>query len=237
MGRGVGPALGALRDDGADLVLAILVHPYRIGRRGDTARAHDLDAVRALAKLLPGRPDALVNAVGYLAEAVEDPARAHRVVARLLVDGPHVAVAAGHRQDLARIQESRSAHQAVGDGLGERVVAPADVAHGGETAVERVAEHAHRVRGAIRRPHGLDFEHVHIARVRVHVRVDEPRHERAAADVEDRRVAGGDRLVRDLADHAALDQDAHALGALGVVAVEEARVLEKQHCGHRSPWG
>src|SRR5437667_391904 len=80
------------------------------------------------------------------------------------------AVSAGHRQHLAGVEEARRAHRSVGDRLGERIVAPADVAHGGEAAVERVAEHPDRVRGAIRLPDRFDPLHRYVAAIRVHVR-------------------------------------------------------------------
>src|SRR5262249_9201951 len=138
----VGPALGALVDDGADLVLAVLVHPDRIGGRGDTARAHDLDAVRALPELVPRRADAGVDAVGadagvdavgHAAAPVHNAAGAQLVIVRLLLERPEIAVTAGHRQDLAGVEEARRAHQPVRDRLGERIVAAADVAHGRES--------------------------------------------------------------------------------------------------------
>src|SRR5207237_6990373 len=141
-GRGdVRPPLGAFVDYRADLVLAILVHPDRVGRRRDAPRAHDLDAVRALPQLVAGRLDARIDAVGAAARPLDDAAGAQLVVMRFLLERTKVAMAARHRQHFAGVEEARRAHQTIGDRLGERVVAPADVAHGGEAAVERMPEH------------------------------------------------------------------------------------------------
>src|SRR5262249_29368561 len=74
VGGHVGPPLGAFVDDRADLVLAILVHPDRIGWRRHTAGAIDLDAVRPLPQLVARCVDARVDAVGHAATPVNDTA-------------------------------------------------------------------------------------------------------------------------------------------------------------------
>ena len=71
---GVGPPLDAFGDDRADLVLAVLVHPDRVSRRGHASRAHDLDAVRALPQLVAGGGDARIDAVGHSACPIDDAA-------------------------------------------------------------------------------------------------------------------------------------------------------------------
>src|SRR5205823_8391510 len=90
----IGPPLGTFVDDRADLVLAVLVHPDRIGRRRDAARAHDLDAVRALPQLVACRRNAGIDAVGHAARPVDDAARAQLVVVRFLLQWAKVAVPA-----------------------------------------------------------------------------------------------------------------------------------------------
>ena len=77
MRRGVRATLRRLVDDRAHLVLAILVHPDRVGGRCDAARAHDLDAVRAAAKFLAHGLQALVDAVRHHGTRVVVAARAH----------------------------------------------------------------------------------------------------------------------------------------------------------------
>src|SRR6185437_12993713 len=64
----VGAALDRLIDDGADLILPILIHPDGIGRRGNPTRAHDLDAVGPPTKLLARRLEDLVHSVSDDAE-------------------------------------------------------------------------------------------------------------------------------------------------------------------------
>src|SRR5208282_6165068 len=102
----IGPSLGAFVDDRADLVLAVLVHPDRIGWRGDAARAHDLDAVRTLPQLVAGCRYAGVNAVGHAASPVDDAAGTQLVVMRFLLEGTKVAVSPGHREHLAGVEEA-----------------------------------------------------------------------------------------------------------------------------------
>ena len=181
----VGPPLGAFVDYRADLVLAILVHPDRIGRRCDAAGAHDLDAVRALPQLVARRRDAGIDAIGDAARPVDDAARAQLVVMRSLLQRAKVAVPAGHRQHLAGVEEARRAHQSIRNRLGERVVAPADVAHGGEAAVERMPEHPDCMRGAVWLVDRFDLLHRYVAAVRVHMRIDQARHQRAPFEVDD----------------------------------------------------
>src|SRR3546814_9139022 len=59
----VGSTLGAFADDGADLILTILVHPDRVGGRGDAARSHDLDTMRPSAELLACCLETLIDTV------------------------------------------------------------------------------------------------------------------------------------------------------------------------------
>src|SRR5258706_363416 len=134
---------------------------------------------------------------------------------------------------IERTPNSTQRRTAVADRACEREVAAPHVAQRRETAVERVAEHAHRVRGAVRAALLLDALHVHVARVRVHVRVDHAGHQRPPADVEDPRLARLDGLGGDLANRAALDEDAHARGAIGAMPVEDTGILEEQGGGHQ----
>src|SRR5262249_39546684 len=74
----------------------------------------------------------------------------------------------------------------------------------------------------------LDLLHRYVAAVCVHVRIDETRHQRAALDVDGTRAFVADALRRDFLDQPVGDAHVHALGALGVRAVEDAGVFEQQ---------
>ena len=184
--------------------------------------------MRALPQLVAGRLDARIDAVGHAARPVDDAAGTQLVVVRFLLQRAKVSMAARHRQHFAGVEEARRAHQTIGDRLGERIVAPADVAHGGEAAVERMREHPDCMRGTVRLSHRFDLLHRHVAAVRVHVGVDQTRHQRAAGDVDDSRVFVSDRLRRDFLNEAVGDAQVHALGAVGVDAVEDAGVFEQE---------
>ena len=112
------------------------------------------------------------------------------VVMRFLLQRTKVAMPAGHRQHLAGIEEARCTHQSIGDRLGERVVAAADVAHRREAAVERMSEHSDCMRRAVGLSDRFDLLHRYVAAVRVQVRVDQARHQRAPADVDYPRTSG-----------------------------------------------
>src|SRR3546814_13170420 len=80
MGSDVGATLGACADDGADLILTILVHPDRVGGRGDAARSHDLDTMRPSAELLACCLETFIDTVRDHGDGVEVAARAVAVL-------------------------------------------------------------------------------------------------------------------------------------------------------------
>ena len=58
------------------------------------------------------------------------------------------------------------------------------------------------------------------------VRVDQARHQRAAAEVDARGAGGGDRTVGDVLDHAVFDQDRYAILQFVAARVQEASAAE-----------
>ena len=147
-----------------------------------------------------------------------------------------VAVPAGHRQKSPGVEKARTADEAVGEGLGQSVIPAADIAHGGEAAVERVPQHARRVGRSVRLAMGLDLLHADVRTVGMHVRIDQAGHQCPAADVDDARPGRSYGAIRHFADRAVFDQKVHARGAVGVHPVEHTGVAEK-NLGHdgRSP--
>jgi hypothetical protein len=67
--------------------------------------------------------------------------------------------------------------------------------------------------------------------------VDQARHQRAAAAIDDIGLGGLDRLVGEFADGFAFDEEFIALAQLAMIGFEQGEILEVQ-CGHRkSPPG
>src|SRR5690242_15739989 len=92
------------------------------------------------------------------------------------VPQPQVAMSAGHRDDLAGVQEARRANQPVFDCTRQLVVAAADVAYGGEAALERMTQNPDGVRGPVRLAAIVHRAELDVRAVRVEMRVDETRH-------------------------------------------------------------
>src|SRR6185369_4204204 len=217
VGSDIGAPLDALVDDGADLVFTILVHPDRIGGRRHTARAHDLDAVRALAQLFARGLDALVHTVGHDGHRVENRARtgADRLIPRRFLDWPEIAVAARHRQDLARVEEARTDEQPVSGCFVQPVIAAANIAYRGESALQRVREHAQRMRGAIGLAHCLYPLDDYVACKGMDVRINHSWHECAALGIDDLRIGRADGPGRQVLNAAVRHQQAHTFRAFG----------------------
>src|ERR1044071_3288089 len=95
---------------------------------------------------------ALIDAVGDHADRIELAAGAITMIVPAFRHLPEIAVAAGHRQHLAGVEEARAAHQTVFERTPEAVVASADVTDGREPAIKGVPEHARCVYSAIRFP-------------------------------------------------------------------------------------
>ena len=136
-------------------------------------------------------------------------------------------MAAGHRYDFARVEKPRGADQPVLDRAPEAPVSAADIPHRRKAAIERKAQHADRVRCSVRIAREIDLLDADVRCVGVDVRIDQSRHQGAAADIENFRLGRLDRFARNLADCACLDQDVLALRAVLALAVKDARVFQQ----------
>ena len=232
--RGVGVAgdvqvgrLGLL-DGGADLLDGELDAVDPVGGRGDAAAEHELDVVRAAA-------DLLARGAAHLGHAVADPAAHGHGVGRLERHAPAgalVGVAAGLGERLAAEDEARPGEQPLLDGLGEAPIGAADVAHGGEAALEHPAQDAGGVGGdVVGRPLGLRRE-VGRGGGDVDVAVDQAGHQRAAADVDRSGIAGAHAAPADLQDALALDEDRLVGDEHPAVRVQDRGVREEQAGWH-----
>ena len=207
---------------------------FQIGSVGDATPApgHDLDLVRALAKLVPGGPPALVDAVRDAAELLRRGLAGAGDDVRGRGPGPEVGVPAGLGEGEAGDEKSRADEEAVLHRVRHPAVGAARVPDGGE------APHQHRlhelagVRGHVGDRHVVDGGEVEVGRLDMHVRVDEARQEGPAGEV-DPPVRGvrRERSVRDLLDPLPLDEHVVSLAALLRLPVEDARVGEED-AGH-----
>ena len=228
----VGPARFRLLADGPDLAGRVLGVLDRVGRGRDPAPGHDLDLVGALAKLVPGRAAAFVDAVrdpsellgGCLAGAGDD--------VRGRGPRPEVRVTAGLGEGEAGDEEAGADEEAVLHRIRHPPVGAARVPNGGE------APHQHRLHelAGVRRHVGdgnvVDGGEIEVGRLDVDVGIDEARQQGPAGEI-DRPVRGvrRDGSVGDLLDPVPLDEHVAPLAALGGLPVEDARVGEED-AGH-----
>ena len=140
-------------------------------------------------------------------------------------------MAAGLAQRHARREDPRPAHEALLDRFGEPAIGPRGIADRRKAALQHPFEHLGRLQGQernrpVRKPgeSRVDGEHMD-------VRVDQPRHQRAACELD--RLGGGalDRPVGDFADMPALHQHMMVLAALVAGAVEHG-AIGKNERGH-----
>ena len=111
-------------------------------------------------------------------------------------------------------------------------VAAAGVAHRGEAAVEHGAQPCRRARGEQGQRQRLHEADVDLAVDDVHVAVDQPRHQRAPAAVDDVSLRRLDRLVAPFPDRLAFDQQLIAAAQLAERGLEQLEILEQQ-LGHQ----
>ena len=236
MGQYIGPARLRLLADGPDLAGGVLGVVDRVGGRRDPASGHDLDLVGALAKLVPGRAPALVDAVGDAAELLGGclAGAGDDIGGR----GPRaeVRVPAGLGEREAGDEEAGADEQAVLHRIRHPPVGPARVPHGREPPHQHRLHELAGVGGHVGDRNVVDGGEVEVGRLDVHVGVDEARHEGPAGEV-DRPVrrARRDGPVGDLLDPLPLDENVVSLAALGRLPVEDARVGE-QDAGHGPPF-
>ena len=222
------PRRGFLYAD-ADLLVGVLVHPERVGRREHAARDHHLDLVGALAQMLAHRLADGIDPVGHLRDRPVVGGAAAGLEAGLLA---HVAVAAGLAQRLAREEDPGARDQAALHRHGEAEVGAAGVAHRGEAPPERALQAVPRLLVEQRRRNVLDRGHVDLDEERVEVGVDQPRHERAAAAGDACRLSRrADRAVGDLPDPAVFHHHGRVLARLRRDPVEDPASLEDDRHG------
>src|SRR3546814_12218463 len=108
---------------------------------------------------------------------------------------------------MADIKEEGTRYDLVLQSLGQAPVAAANVGHRRKAAMEAVAQHAPGVKGVIRRPDLFQLRQVNIGCVGMGVKIDESRHQRLSADVDDFGLRCSDFPFGDLANMTAVDQD------------------------------
>src|SRR4029079_7306687 len=156
----------------------------------------------ALALLVAHRAAHFGHAIAYLAET-----RAAQALVEIIAGAAHVAVAAGLRQRLAAKQDARTFDVALLDCRRDAPVGAAGIAHRREPAVEHAFQNAdHAARGVERRP-ALQLDEAVGPADDVHVRIAQPRHEHASADVDDGRARALEPGFRNLLDAAVDDQN------------------------------
>lgn len=235
MGQHIGVARGGLGDDGADLVLAVAQGIDRVGGRGHAARGHDLDLVGPHLQFFAGGLAHRVHAIDHPADHANARAvGADHVGCDVVGASAAVGMAAGLAQRTARDEQPRPLGQARLNRLLERMAGTARVAHGGEAA----AQHATQDRQAAQRRQHIRHVNlllqVELECDHMHVQVDQARHHRLAARVDDPRIAGCNGLVGHLADGVAFDQDVVLVQQFGLQRVEQAGVLDECGLGHRA---
>ena len=129
------------------------------------------------------------------------------------------------------MNRARAFEQALLDRGLDAVVGAAGVAQRGEAAMQHGAHGDRAFRGEQRQRHVGQQAQVHLGQHDMDVRVDQPRHQRAAAEVDARGGGAGNGSVGDLLHRAVLDQDRDAVLKLVVARIEESTAAE-QIAGH-----
>ena len=216
-----------MRGDAEALPVRLLDDRLDLGRRhlrgldglaghGERAGRHDLDQVGALLDLLAHGLAHLVGPVGLAVHRREE-----------------AAAGRGRRHDLAAQQQARAGAQLRADRApqGEQLAAvAAEVARSRDAALE------HRPRGGRLRvgPHVRLVGELAARRGRqreaaeVDVGVDQARHDRAPAGVDDAVAVGRDGAVGDLGDDPVADQHGRALARRAAGSVDEAPAHERE---------
>ena len=196
----------------------------RVVGRSHAARHHDLHVVGALAHLLARRLAHLVGTIGD--RRLEGQAAAAGAAAVDIRAAPAVGVAARGPDRLAGDEQARADEMTLLDARLDAPITSARVAHRGEAAVEHGAQPCCRARREQGQRHRLHEADVDLAVDDVHVAVDQPRHQRAPAAIDDVLGLAPDRLVAALAHAIVLDQQLIAAAQLAVGGLEQLEVLE-----------
>ena len=222
VGEHVRVGAGRLVDDGLELVHGELEHVDGVGLGGDAAGGVDLDLIGAQAELVADRLQAFRHPVGDAPRARAE-VGAEAGLAQV-ADQALVPVAAGLGDGPARDQEPGSDEEAFLDRLPVAGIGAAGVADGGEAP----HQHAAQLRRRPRRGDGGEHVEVGIALVDdVVVAVQQPRHQGAPAQIDDRGVAGRDLPLLHLDDLPVTDQDLAARDELAPGRVEQGHVAKQ----------
>ena len=175
-------------------------------------------------------PQLLARGQSHGVGTVDDLRETERFAAARIVAGTHVAVAAGLRERFSAEEDSRPLDEAFIDRTGQPGVGARGVAHAREAALQRAFEQrpgsmrAQRGRGCV------DLANGTAGRIRVEMRVDQTRHDEAAACVDEPYVRNVEFLRRDLDDFALAHQNV-AVRQRGLDAVEDSAVPQEQAGG------
>jgi hypothetical protein len=173
----------ARASDGPHLRFAELQVPHRIVRRGHAARRHDLDLCRPFAQFVARRAAAFGNPVGDAGEAGPGFAAGAADDRRLMRSRAQIPMPAGLAQRVTGGEDPRPVHQALFDRLGEPEIRATGVADRRKAALQHRFEHARRLQcNEARRQLGEPRENL-VDRDDMDVRVDQPRHQRAAVEI------------------------------------------------------
>src|SRR5258705_11439923 len=113
-------------------------------------------------------------------------------------------------------------------------IGAAGVTHGREAAVEHGAQPRRRARVDQRQRQHLHEAYIDLAVDGMHVAIDQPRHQRALAAVDDISVSRLDRPLAEFLDGIALDEQLIAAAQLAERRLEQFEVPEQDLLGHLS---
>ena len=215
-----------LGDDRAQLVHRIAGIADRIVRRRDAAARHHLDLGSALGQLIARGAPHIVDAVDH-ARDVGD-AEMARAGLELVPARAEIAVSAGLRQCLAGGKDARRFDHAELGGLRQRIVGAAGIADRGEAAAQHAFQDRQRADHRDRVRHARGQREVDVRRHAVHVAVDQPRHQRRAAQVVGSVSGGGLQLLADVGDLSVGDHDVGAVAQRPGFEVEQARAAQNE---------
>jgi hypothetical protein len=192
MDRDIGAPVRRRRHRRAHFILGVLGDVERVEVGRDAAAGHDLDLACSLHQLFAHPAEHLRDAIGNCGVTIAfGGVQGRRIGAREIGNKPEIAVSGGLRDGGATEPDSRPGDEALVDGALEAEGRSAEVAHRSETALQHLfggAPGAQRAVVGICRHHQRNGQRRH---GHVHMGIDEARHERAAAAVDDRRARAG----------------------------------------------
>ena len=140
---------------------------------------------------------------------------------------------AGLAQCHPRREDARTPDEALLDRFCKAAIGTAGIADRREAALQHAFEHLGRLQGQQGRRPVRQAGECRIDREDMDMRVDQPRHQGAAMEIDRLGRGAGDRPIRDFADPVALDQHVVILAALVASAVDH-RAIGKNNRGHQA---